>query len=66
MLSYDYLSSPLGLIEIAATEQGVAAVSFCAQPRFAVQPQQALAQQHWAQQAKKPVGGLFCQRVNPI
>ncbi|WP_333608771.1 methylated-DNA--[protein]-cysteine S-methyltransferase [Arsukibacterium sp.] len=63
MLSYDYLSSPLGLIEIAATEQGVAAVSFCAQPRFAVQPQQALAQQHWAQQAKNQLAAYFAKEL---
>lgn len=53
MFYYEYLSSPLGLIEIAANEQGLVAVSFCDQPRQPVQPQ------HWTQETKKQLTAYF-------
>lgn len=44
MLYYDYLSSPLGLVEVTASEQGLVAVTFCDIPRQPVQAQRVAAE----------------------
>ncbi len=53
MFYYEYLSSPLGLIEIAANEQGLVAVSFSSRPR------QPVVAQRWTQEAKKQLTAYF-------
>lgn len=44
MFYYDYLASPLGLVEVTASEQGLVAVTFCDIPRQPVQAQRVAAE----------------------
>lgn len=57
MLYYDYLASPLGLVEVAASEQGLVAVTFCDKPRQPVQVQ------HVATEAKRQLIAYFAQEL---
>lgn len=58
MLYYDYLASPLGLVEVTASEQGVVAVTFCDMPRQPVQPQRLV------QEAKRQLIAYFTQELS--
>ena len=57
MLYYDYLASPLGLVEVTASEQGLVAVTFCDKP---CQPVQA---QRVAAEAKRQLIAYFAQEL---
>ncbi len=57
MFCYEYLPTPLGLLEIAASEQGLVAVAFCDKPRQLIKPQRI------TQQAKQQLLAYFNQEL---
>ncbi|WP_423187895.1 methylated-DNA--[protein]-cysteine S-methyltransferase [Alishewanella sp. d11] len=57
MFCYEYLLTPLGLLEIAASEQGLVAVTFCDKPRQLIKPQRI------TQQAKQQLLAYFNQEL---